>query len=72
MVSEKRKVTVSRIVPRNNERNKKAEKVNRQLKEMRKIASINYIDNSGFNPKKHLNNSKLHLNRVIINLIAFS
>ena len=29
---------------------------------MCQIASIDYIDNSSFNPKKHLNNSKLHLN----------
>ena len=41
---------------------KKAEKVNHHLKDICNIASIGYIDNSSFNPKKHLNNSKFHLN----------
>ena len=41
---------------------KKAEEVNHYLKDMCKIAAIYYIDNSSFNTKKHLNNSKLHLN----------
>ena len=41
---------------------KKAEKVNHHLKDICRIASIGYIDNSSFNPKKHLNNSKFHLN----------
>ena len=32
------------------------------LRDMCKISSIDYIHNSSFNPKKDLNNSKLHLN----------
>ena len=40
---------------------KKAEELNHHLKGMCKAASIDYIDKSSFNPKKHLNNSKLHL-----------
>ena len=32
------------------------------MKNLCKTASIEYIDNRSFNPKKHLNNSKLHLN----------
>ena len=31
---------------------------------MRKIASIDYIDNSSFNPKKDLKTNKLHLNEI--------
>ena len=41
---------------------KKTEEVNHYLKDMCQIASIDHIDNSSFNPKKHSNNSKLHLN----------
>ena len=62
MSSEKRKVIVSGIIPRNDKWNKKAEEVNQHLKDMSKIVSIDYIDKSSFNPKKHLNNGKLHLN----------
>ena len=58
-----RKVTIFGIIPRNNEWNNKAELVNIHLKDMCKSANIDFIDNSkNFNPKKHLNNSKLHLN----------
>ena len=58
-----RKVTISGIIPRNDEWNNKAELVNNHLKEMCKFGNIDFIDNSkNFNPKKHLNNSKLHLN----------
>lgn len=47
---------------RNDECNKNTEEVNHHLKDMSKIALTDYIDNSSFNPKKHLNNSKFHLN----------
>ena len=58
-----RKVTISCIIPRNDEWNNKAELVNNHLKEMCKSANIDFIDNSkNVDPKKHLNNSKLHLN----------
>ena len=58
-----RKVTISGIIPRNDEWNNKAELVNNHLKKMCKSANIDFIDNNkNFNPKKHLNNSKLHLN----------
>ena len=50
MVSAKRKVTVSGIIPRHGEWNEKAEEVNQHLKDMCKIASVDYIDNSSFNP----------------------
>ena len=58
-----RKVTVSGIMPRNDEWNNKTDLVNNHLKEMCKSANIDFIDNGkNFNLKKHLNNSKLHLN----------
>ena len=39
------------------------ESANNHLKEMCNSANIDFIDNSkNFNSKKHLNNSKLHLN----------
>ena len=63
MFHDNRKVTISGIIRRNDEWNNKAELVNNHLKEMCKSANIDFIDNSkNFNPKKHLNNSKLHLN----------
>ena len=44
-------------------RETKAELVNNHLKEMCKFANIYFVYNSkNFNAKKHLNNSKLHLN----------
>ena len=74
-----RKVTISGIIPRNDEWNNKAELVNNHLKEMCKFSNIDFIDNSeNFNPKKHLNNSKLHLNdkgsyklsNIVVNYIS--
>ena len=53
--------------------------VNNHLKEMCKSANIDFIDNSeNFNPKKHLNNSKLHFNdkgsyklsNILVNFIS--
>ena len=55
------------------------ELANNHLKEMCKSANIDFIDNSkNFNSKKHLNNSKLHLNdkrsyklsNVLVNYIS--
>ena len=58
-----RKVTISGVIPRNDEWNSKTELANNHLKEMCNSANIDFIDNSkNFNSKKHLNNSKLHLN----------
>ena len=63
LLHDNRKVTINGIIPRNDEWNKKAELVNNHLKEMCKSANIDFIDNSkNVDPKKHLNNSKLHLN----------
>ena len=62
MVSGKRKVTLSGIIPRNDEWYKKTKKVNQRLKDLCKTASTDYMDNSSLNPKKLLSKSKLHLN----------
>ena len=79
LVHDNRKVTIFSIIPRNDEWNNKAELVNNYLKEMSKPANIDFIDNSkSFNPKKHLNNSKLHLNdkgshklsNILVNFIS--
>ena len=54
---------VSGIIPRKDQWDNKAELVNNHLKEMCKYANMDFIDNDkNFNPKKTLNNSKLHLN----------
>ena len=56
-------VSISSIIPRNDEWNNKAQEVNSFLKDMCSNSNINFIDNSkSLNPRRHLNNSKLHLN----------
>ena len=56
-------VSISSIVPRNDEWNNKAQEVNRFLEDMCLSSNINYINNSkAINPRRHLNNSKVHLN----------
>ena len=63
LLSENRKVTISGIIPRNEQWNIKAEEVNNHMKEMCACAKIDYIDNfQNFNPRRQLNNSRLHLN----------
>ena len=63
LLSENWKVTISGIIPRNNQWNNKAEQVNNHLKEMCSSVNMEYIDHfKNFNPRRHLNNSKLHLN----------
>ena len=52
-----RKVTFSRIIPRKDQWNNKAEQVNSHLKEMYSSVDMNYIYHlKNFNPKRHLNN----------------
>ena len=63
LLSENWKVTISGIIPRNNQWNNKAEQVNNHLKEMCSSVNMEYIDHfKNFNLGRHLNNSKLHLN----------
>ena len=71
-----RRVTVSGIIPRNDEWNNKAELVNNHLKEMCKSANIDFVDNSKiFNPKNRLNlylNDKesYKLSNILVNYIS--
>ena len=56
-------VSISSIVPRNDEWNNKAQEVNRFLEDMCLNYDINYITNSkAVNPRRHLNNGEVHLN----------
>ena len=58
-----RVVSISGIVPRNDNFNNKATEVNKELSNMRKKEKLLFVDHSNINPKTHLNRSKLHLNR---------
>ena len=56
VTAEKRSVSTSNIIPRNDKWNNKVFEVNSCLKK------IDYLDSSiNINPRRHLNNSKLHL-----------
>ena len=58
-----RKVNISRIIPRKDQWNNKAKQVNNHLKEMYSSVDMDYTNHfKNFNPKRHLNNNKLHLN----------
>ena len=62
LTSDKRKDTISGIIPRNDEWNNKAAEVNEYLRNMCKESEILFIDHGKrINPRKHLNWSKLHL-----------
>ena len=63
LLSENWKVIISGIVPQNDQWNNKAEQVNNHLKQMWSgviMDCINHFEN--FNLRRHLSNSKLHLN----------
>ena len=61
VLSEKR--SVSGIIPRNDKWNNKVCEVNSCLKSLCDEMKIDFMDNSkNINPRRHLNNSKLHLN----------
>ena len=59
----KRTVSISGIVPRNDNFNNKATEVNKELSQMCKKEKLLFVGHSNINPKAHLNRSKLHLNR---------
>ena len=62
VMTQDRSVTISIIIPRNDRRNKKVREVNDSLACMCKN-DISFIDHSrSIDPRKNLNNSKLHLN----------
>ena len=55
-------VTVSSIVPRNDQWSKKVYEVNKVLLNLCKDVNIPFISHSAIGAKRNLNNSKLHLN----------
>ena len=58
----KRDVSVSSITPCNDNWNNKVMEVNSYLMDLCESNDIPFISNATINPKKHLNNSRLHLN----------
>ena len=55
-------VTVSNIVPRNDQWSKKVYEVNKVLLNLCKDVNTPFISHSSIDAKRNLNNSKLHLN----------
>ena len=63
LLSENCKVFIFGLILLNEQWDNKSEQVNNNLKEMCSSVNIDYIDHfKKFNQKKHLNNSKLHIN----------
>ena len=64
-------VTVSGIVPRLDDLNNKATEVNRRLVLMCKERNISFFSHDeSIDPRKHLNENKLHLNSNGIKIFA--
>ena len=62
-MTQDRSVTISRIIPRNDQWDNEVRKINDSLTRMRENDNISFIDHSrSIDPRKNLNNSKLHLN----------
>ena len=61
--SDSRIVSISGIVPRNDNFNIKSTEVNKELSKMCDKEKLLFLSHSNINPKIHLNKSKLHLNR---------
>ena len=55
-------ISISSIIPRNYNWNKKVMEVNSYLKNLCESNHVPFISNTTINPKKHLNSSRLHLN----------
>ena len=63
VMTQDRGVTVSGIIPRNDQWKNKVREVNDSLTYMCENDNISFLDHSGsIDPRKNLNNSKLHLN----------
>ena len=60
--SENASVIVSGIVPRGDDLNENAIKVNCLLEKHCNDCNIGFINNGNIDPRRHLNNSRLHLN----------
>ena len=58
-----RTVSISGIVPRNDNFNNKATEVNKELSKICEKEKLIFVDHSNINPKTHLNRSKLRLSR---------
>ena len=77
VIAEKRSVSISSIIPRNDKWNNKVFEVNSCLKKLCDDAKIDYLDSSiNINPRRHLNNSKLHLDtkgsgKLLQNFVTF-
>ena len=74
--TDKRKITISTIIPRSDELNNKANEVNNFLMQLCRDCNIPFIDHSkNINPHKHLNRSKLHFNitgnRIFVDVKRF-
>ena len=58
-----RSVSISGIIPRNDNFNNKVMEVNKEQAKMCKRENFQFLEHSNINPKAHLNKSKVHLNR---------
>ena len=58
-----RSVSISGIIPRNDNVNNKVMEVNKEQAKMCKRENFQFLEHSNINPKAHLNKSKVHLNR---------
>ena len=77
VIAEKRSVSISSIIPRNDKWNNKVFEENSCLEKLCDDAKIGYLDSSiSINPRRHLNNSKMHLNtkgsgKLLQNFVTF-
>ena len=77
VIAEKRSVSISSIIPRNDKWNNKVFEVNSCLKKLCDDAKIDYLDSSiNINPQRHLNSSRLELNttgsgKLLQNFVTF-
>ena len=55
-------VSISSIIPRNGNWSNKVMEVNSYIKDLRESNDVSFFSNTTINSKKHLNNSRLHLN----------
>ena len=65
-------VIVSTILPRRNQLNEKGTVVNEKMKELCLEKNIYFLEHRNFNPKNHLNGSKLHPNKKSSGILAFN
>ena len=77
VIAEKRSVSISSIIPRNDKWNSKVSELNSCLKKLCNDAKIDYLNSTiNIDPPRHLNNSKLHLNnkgsgKLLQNFVTF-